>query len=290
MYNGAINVLKPPGMTSHDVVSFIRKTYSIKKVGHAGTLDPAAAGVLPIYIGSATRLIEYLSVCDKTYRVELTFGYQTDTGDDTGSVINRTSFTMPSAAQINNALSSFLGLSTQIPPMYSAIKIAGKKLYEYARRGLEIERQPRGIYISAINLLKINSDSILFDVSCSKGTYIRTLCADLGEKLAIPSVMSFLIRTQVGSFKLADSYTLEEIACNKDMCIIPPDHTISHIPHLVLSPNHSTAFINGQRIAYDNTGNDLYRIYDTNGIFLGIATTNKHLGYLNPLKVIQLND
>lgn len=289
MYNGAINVLKPPGMTSHDVVSYIRRIYSLKKVGHAGTLDPAAAGVLPVFIGSATRLIEYLSACDKSYRVELTFGYQTDTGDDTGLVINSTLFTMPSEAVINNTLYSFLGSSAQIPPMYSAVKVAGKKLYEYARRGVEIERQPREITISKINLLRINSDSLLFDVICSKGTYIRTLCADIGKKLSIPAVMSFLIRTRVGSFKLSDSYTLEEISNNKEQVLIPPDHTITHIPHLVLSPYQSSCFINGQRIAYDKNGNILYRIYNTNGDFLGIATTDEKTGYLNPLKVMPLN-
>ena len=140
--SGALNILKPPGMTSHDVVSFIRRTLGIKRVGHAGTLDPAAAGVLPIFFGNATRLIEYSTETTKDYRVQLTFGYTTDTGDDCGQIIVRKFFTMPSVTEITNTLQSFVGETQQVPPMFSAIKIAGKKMYEYARMGQANELSP----------------------------------------------------------------------------------------------------------------------------------------------------
>lgn len=182
MTSGLINVLKPPGMTSHDVVSFIRRTYHLKRVGHAGTLDPAASGVLPVALGSATRLLEYMTDTDKSYRVELTIGYETDTGDDTGAILNNAVCVMPVKTEIEKVLSSFIGTIEQIPPMYSAIKIQGKKLYELARAGITVERQPRIITIHNITLLHIDDTRILFDVTCSKGTYIRSLCSDIGKK------------------------------------------------------------------------------------------------------------
>jgi tRNA pseudouridine55 synthase len=168
MQSGIINVLKPPGMTSHDVVSFIRRLYGIKRVGHAGTLDPAAAGVLPVFIGNATRLVEYLADAGKSYRAELTFGFETDTGDDTGKIINRCPCTVLDSTQIKETLASFLGVNEQIPPMHSAIKIGGKKLYELARQGQVVERKPRKIVIDSISLITESQSRIVFDVTDRK--------------------------------------------------------------------------------------------------------------------------
>ena len=184
MTTGIINVLKPPGMTSHDVVAVIRKIYRQKRVGHAGTLDPAAAGVLPVFVGPATRLIEYTTDTRKSYRVELTFGYETDTGDDTGNVtaISDTC-SLPSVGQITHILPEFIGDIEQVPPMHSAIKHHGTRLYELARQGISVERVSRTITIDDIRIIHASGPRLLFDVQgCSKGTYIRTLSAAISAK------------------------------------------------------------------------------------------------------------
>ncbi|MDF2572492.1 MAG: truB [Sporomusa sp.] len=271
MQSGVINVLKPPGMTSHDVVAFVRRLYSIKRVGHAGTLDPAAAGVLPVFIGNATRLVEYLADADKSYRAELTFGLETDTGDDTGQVITSRSYTKPSLSQISEVLTTFLGVTEQIPPMYSAIKVDGKKLYELARAGQVIERKPRRILIDDIALVKEFDTGFVFDVSCSKGTYIRTLCADIGNKLNCLAVMSFLVRTRVGGFSLKQSLTLEEIAENKQQAVQNPDIVLTHLPAIILSEQESQAVKNGRTIGCAKSGADLVKMYDCQNNFIGIG-------------------
>lgn len=275
MSHGILNVLKPPGMTSHDVVSFIRRTYRLKRVGHAGTLDPAAAGVLPVFLGQATRLIEYQADADKSYRAELTFGYTTDTGDDTGEIIESRPFTMPEEKTIRECLNSFEGIIQQVPPMHSAIKVGGKKLYELARAGITIDRQPRSITIHAISLIAVSSQSILFDVTCSKGTYIRTLCLDIGQRLNIPSVMSFLVRTRVGAFHLTSSHSLEEIAAGRDSLLLSEELAVSHLDILRLDQADSTAFRNGRKVSPGNNGvmeNRQLRVYDYTGTFIGIAS------------------
>jgi len=211
--DGILNVLKPPGMTSFDVVSYLRSILKIKKIGHAGTLDPGAAGVLPVCIGRATKSIEYLMDKDKSYRVELTLGVSTDTQDAEGQVLERHQVDL-TEQQIVECINHFIGKTKQIPPMYSAVKVRGKRLYELARTGATIEREAREVEIYSINILKIfeNNTKVLFDVTCSKGTYIRTLCADIGEKLGCGGHMSFLIRTKAGIFDICHALTLEDIA------------------------------------------------------------------------------
>jgi tRNA pseudouridine55 synthase len=291
MSNGLINVLKPPGMTSHDVVSFIRRTYHLKRVGHAGTLDPAAAGVLPVALGSATRVLEYMTNTDKSYRVELTIGYETDTGDDTGTIINSISCSMPRKIEIEKTLASFIGTIEQIPPMYSAIKIQGKKLYELARAGITVERQPRTITIHSINLLHIDDTRILFDVTCSKGTYIRSLCTDIGQKLNCPVVMSFLVRTHVGCFSLEKAFTLQEIEQNPLNAILPLDYALQYMPKLVLKPEMAQAFKYGQSIinhTLKESDQTLLRIYEQESLFIGIGQKNTDTAVITPIKVIKL--
>lgn len=284
MANGFINVLKPPGMTSHDVVSFIRKTYGLKRVGHAGTLDPAAAGVLPVALGQATRLIEYTTAADKAYRAELTLGYATDTGDTTGQIIDRKTVSMPARSQILSALAALTGEIEQIPPMHSAIKIAGKKLYELARDGITVDRKPRPVHISQLSLIEAANHTILFDVTCSKGTYIRTLCSDIGNQLGVPAVMSFLIRTRVGAFLLADSFSIEEIAENPEAALLAADTALDHIPELNLSGSQAQKFCFGQTLSCPGNDQELVKVYDNTCRFLGLGKLSSNL--LVPVKVM----
>lgn len=288
MHNGFLNVLKPPGMSSHDVVSFIRRIYGQKKVGHAGTLDPAAAGVLPIALGQGTRLLEYVTDASKTYRAELTLGYETDSGDDTGNIIRSSPFTMPEPDEINCVLQQFCGENKQTPPMYSAIKVNGTKLYELARKGVSIDIPERTIYIDSISLLDRQNSHFLFDVNCSKGTYIRTLCMDIGKKLNIPAVMSFLIRSRVGDFSLSAAYTLEEIQNDPLSAMQSIDSILNHIPVVYLNSSEAAAFRQGQKIRKDFTEDSitLLRIYDELKEFVGIGTYNKERLCIVPTKVI----
>lgn len=208
--DGVLNVLKPPKMTSHDVVSEVRRALSIKKVGHTGTLDPMAAGVLPICVGRATKIVDYLQNDHKTYRAELTLGQVTDTEDCWGEVLEQSDVNIEENV-IREAVLSFIGEINQVPPMYSALKVNGKKLYELAREGKVIERKSRLRTIFSIDIIEIKGKTVLFDVSCSKGTYIRTLCSDIGKKLGVGGHMSFLIRIKSGMFDIKNTVTIEEI-------------------------------------------------------------------------------
>jgi tRNA pseudouridine55 synthase len=214
--NGIINVLKPPGMTSHDIVNYIRLLKGIKKVGHTGTLDPGAAGVLPVCVGKATRVAEYLISYDKCYRAECTLGASTDTQDSFGRVLEVRDASCLAVGDIEAMLMTFVGSQEQIVPMFSAVKVQGKKLYELARAGQRLEREARRINVYSIKLLDYEdlgtpAPRVLFEVTCSKGTYVRTICHDLGQRLGYGGYMSFLIRTRVGVFDLSKSVTLEEL-------------------------------------------------------------------------------
>jgi len=218
--NGILNILKPPGMTSHDVVSFARRLLGTKKIGHTGTLDPGVAGVMVLCVGKATRLVEYLLDSGKAYRCELTLGKATDTQDAFGQVVSEKKSFLINHARLEEVIEQFRGKIQQVPPMYSAVRHQGKKLYELARTGQEVERRAREVEIKSLQILNcqnfINSgltfdSKVIFDVECSKGTYIRTLCADIGEKLGCGAYMSYLVRTAVGKFFLKDSWSLEEL-------------------------------------------------------------------------------
>ena len=212
--DGILPLWKPKGLTSHDCVAKLRKIYQTKKVGHTGTLDPEVEGVLPICIGEATKVVQFLTDTKKTYIAELKLGQTTETEDSYGETIEDVDVDrFPSTEEIDDVLASFQGEITQIPPMYSAVKVNGRKLYEYARANETVERPKRQVNILEIERLSINpeEDTIGFKVVCSKGTYIRTLCVDIGEKLGYPAHMSFLKRTQTGSFTEEESSTFEEI-------------------------------------------------------------------------------
>ena len=196
--DGVFNVLKPPDMTSYDVVAFLKRALQTKKIGHGGTLDPDAAGVLPVFAGSATRLLEFAVEGQKEYLVELTLGKRTDTGDDSGSVIEELPVPGLTEAQVLVTLAKFKGPQMQVPPMYSALKVEGKKLYELARKGIEVEREARPIEIYKLELKALLGNKLTLAVECSKGTYIRVLVEDIAKALGTCGTMSFLLRTQVG--------------------------------------------------------------------------------------------
>ncbi len=211
--DGIINVYKEAGFTSHDVVAKLRGILKQKKIGHTGTLDPEATGVLPVCCGKATKVCELLTDKDKSYRAVCRLGVETDTQDMTGTVLNECDTDMITEEQLRECINSFVGQTEQIPPMYSALKVNGKKLYELAREGKIVERKPRKITISEIDIVDINLEEKTFtmDVTCSKGTYIRTLCHDIGKKLGVCAAMEKLVRTRVSVFKIEEALTLNDI-------------------------------------------------------------------------------
>ncbi len=207
--DGVLLVHKPAGMTSHDVVNRIRKIFHTKKVGHCGTLDPEATGVLVLCIGKATKALQFLMSETKEYQATLVLGQATDTYDASGQVVDQKTF--QGVFNVDNVLQSFVGLQEQLPPMYSAIKVNGKKLYEYARNHEKVEVQPRSIVIHRIKLIDQHDQFITFRVQCSKGTYIRSLCVDIGQKLGYPAHMQKLVRLASGHFRLENCFSLEDI-------------------------------------------------------------------------------
>lgn len=209
--DGIVNIMKPAGMTSHDVVARLRKVYQTKKVGHTGTLDPDAVGVLPVCVGQATRLVEYFTEKDKTYKVILKFGSETNTQDASGEVTVETELPVLSKAEFCAVVEQFIGEIQQTPPMYSAVKKNGKPLYKLAREGVAVEIEPRPVVIHAIKVLMYNKESAMLEVHCGKGTYIRTLCQDLGRACGSSAHMIYLMRLSSGAFHIADAVPLERV-------------------------------------------------------------------------------
>lgn len=270
--NGFLNVLKPPAMSSHDVISCLRRIYRIKRIGHAGTLDPAAAGVLPVAVGSATRLVEYMSSCDKFYRAQVLLGKNTDTGDYTGEVVVKQNFTMPTKEQIESALQKFCGTIEQIPPVYSAIKINGAKACDLARKNIDVQLAARKVEIYSLQLVDLLPDGFLIDVHCSKGTYIRSLCSDIGKALQIPATMGLLVRTAVGAFKLTEASTLEEIGKMPKDYLQDFTFLSGLMAHCDVSDALLTAFCHGQKIDYisDYTDDTSILVY-SGDTFVGVG-------------------
>ena len=291
--DGFVNLLKPPGMTSHDAVGYVRRQLGEKKVGHAGTLDPGAAGVLPIAVGRATRLIEYLDGVDKSYRAELLFGYATDSGDDSGQVLEQDdSFEMPSKEKLEEAFHDFTGTITQVPPAHSAIKINGRRACDLLREGQKVDIPARQVQIHSLKLMYVGQRHIVFDVECSKGTYIRSLCTDLGSRLGIPATMSFLVRRSVGKFALEDAISVEELAKRKTEALLPMDSYLEHIMAYDLPAGRLKAFVNGllthdrQFAAMHHAAADVnLRVY-SQGQFIGMGHFDVSQQAVLPDKVI----
>lgn len=269
--DGVFNVLKPPGMTSHDVIGFLRRALNTKKIGHGGTLDPDAAGVLPVFAGAATRLLSYAMEGRKQYIAEFTLGEQRDTGDDSGTVVKTMPIPELTVAQLQEVLQGFLGQQLQMPPMYSAVKINGQKLYQLARKGVEVERQARPIEIYKLELLDFTSTKFTVAVECSKGTYIRVLGEDIATALGTCGTMSFLLRTQVGSYLLNEAHTLQEIAANPQGCCAEPITAVEHLPKLVLTANQAARLTNGVRTTVNGTIDGQYILLGPENEFLGIG-------------------
>ena len=279
--NGIINIDKPKGFTSHDVVAKLRGILRTKKIGHTGTLDPDAVGVLPVCVGYATKVADMLTASEKEYVAEVTLGSKTDTQDASGTVLATAEVTV-TEADIRRVAQSFLGDSMQIPPMFSAIKQDGKKLYELARQGVEVERQPRPITIHEIEVLDVQLEEKKFTirVQCSKGTYIRTLCQDIGEQLGCFAHMSALKRTKSGRFELKDSLTLDEIetrAKAEDFSfLLPVDQVFEELPSLYLSQRKAELMCHGVQVRTPGlVEGKTYRVYDEKGNFLSISLASQ---------------
>lgn len=275
--NGIVNINKPKGFTSHDVVAKLRGILRTKKIGHTGTLDPDATGVLPICVGRATKVADMLTATNKEYVAEVTLGAETDTQDASGQVINSAEVVV-TKEEILEALPKFLGEIYQIPPMYSAIKQNGKKLYELAREGKEVEREPRRIEINEIEVLAFDlaNNRFTMRVACSKGTYIRTLCQDIGRELGCFGHMSELLRTKSGRFGIKEAYTLSEVEdmMNKDdlSFLQPIDKVFEEYPAICITDDKADRVCNGVKVRVSglNEGS-VYRVYDQKNNFLTIS-------------------
>jgi tRNA pseudouridine55 synthase len=297
---GVLPVIKPVGFTSHDVVAKVRGILGIRRIGHTGTLDPKVTGVLPLCIGRATRIVEYIQDLPKEYEAVLTIGLATDTEDMTGHIISQLEQVSLSPIDIERVVHSFIGVIDQTPPMYSAIKVEGQRLYDLARQGKSIERKSRKVEIYELEIMDVQTNlahpQIHFRVKCSKGTYIRTLCVDIGKALGYPAVMSELIRTASGTITLAQCLTLAEIAELKkqntiETRIIATDAAISHLPAWNVSAQESLQVLQGKVIYATSAANQLVpnqslvRLYSPENYFLGIFRWHAEQNTITPEKV-----
>lgn len=277
--NGILIINKLKGYTSHDIVAKVKKITG-EKVGHTGTLDPLATGVLPLLIGKGTLCSKYLMDHDKTYKVILKLGIKKNTGDGEGEILQEENVNenLLKEQKVKNVLNNFLGEQEQIPPIYSAIKVNGKKLYEYARKGQEVEIKPRKITIYYIQLLKIDKENkeIEFEVSCSKGTYIRSLCEDIAKKLGTVGYMKELQRTRVGIFKIDQAISVEELDENTiQENIITIEELFKDLENIELNERKLQMFLNGVKLSF-KIKDGIYKIYN-NQKFIGIGVVKDNL-------------
>ena len=305
MIHGVINIYKEKGYTSHDIVAKLRRILRQKKIGHTGTLDPDAEGVLPVCLGGGTRLCDMLTDKDKTYRAVMLLGKETDTQDISGTVLKEMSVTV-TEEQVKAAAESFIGDYEQIPPMYSALKVNGKKLYELAREGKTIERAARPVRILELTIEEINLPRVIMTVTCSKGTYIRTLCHDIGEKLGICACMEELTRTRVGIFEIQDALRLSEVeelqkkksegeSVSQELLehIIPVDQMLKQYPAFEMKEGMDRFLYNGNSLFPNQfTGTSAekkvsgwVRIYDSQGHFCGVYQYDMQKKCYRPVKM-----
>ena len=293
---GVIPIDKPAGITSFGAVARMRKILNMKKIGHAGTLDPMATGVLPILIGSATRFLDYLPCKDKRYTAIVQLGFTTDTLDTTGEILSRSEqhITRP---ELDEAVKCFIGDIAQIPPMYSAVQKDGVRLYELARKGEVIEREPRKVTIYSLNILDFDeaAQELTMDVSCSAGTYIRTLADDIGRKLGCGACLAGLRRTEGSGFKLAGCYSFEEIEeyaakGRLEKRIIPIEDALAFYPAVYVSEKQAQRFSNGGELDLERlkgtVPDGLYRVFDPEELFLGLGEADTAAGILKAKKVM----
>ena len=282
MIHGVINIHKEKGYTSHDVVAKLRGIVGQKKIGHTGTLDPDATGVLPVCLGKATKLCDMLTDKNKTYETVMLLGKVTDTQDISGTVLSEGAIDALDDESVKDVILSFVGDYMQVPPMYSALKVNGKKLYELAREGIEVERKARPVTILDIQIKEINLPRVRMEVSCSKGTYIRALCHDIGQKLSCGACMEELIRTRVSRFKLEDSLTLSQVQELKesgvlDKILVPIDEMFSDYEAITLKEEFMSFIYNGNTFMpkhvkqyIELVDGKMVRVYDDKGNFIAI--------------------
>ncbi len=301
MINGIINVYKEKGYTSHDVVAKLRGILKQKKIGHTGTLDPDAVGVLPVCLGKGTRLCDMLTDEKKTYVAGLLLGMETDTQDTSGTVLKTEDTTALTREQVEMTIASFVGNQMQIPPMYSALKINGKKLYELAREGKVVERKARPVTFYEIKILDMHLPHVKIEVTCSKGTYIRTLCHDIGQKLGCGGCMESLERTKVGRFLIEDSLTLKEIEALRNQQVQSEDHMdketysfihtvesmFSHLKAVKVPESLDKALYNGNNCCYryDLESGEEVRMYTSIGEFIGIYRYEREKNLFHIIKM-----
>ena len=298
MINGIMNIYKEAGYTSHDVVAKLRGIVKQKKIGHTGTLDPDAVGVLPVCFGSATKLCDLMTDKSKEYEAVLRLGITTDTQDLSGTILSESAVTV-GEADIERAIMRFVGGYEQLPPMYSALKVNGKKLYELAREGKEVARQPRHVDIPAIRILEMKAPEVRFVVSCSKGTYIRTLCADIGEHLGCGAAMAHLKRTRVGNFRIEDAVTLSQVEAfmqqgTFQQYVTAPDSVFMEYEGAVVRSGAERALLNGNKL-YPNQldfdlpvsfkDGDMLRVYNGRREFQAVYVFVKNEGVWKPFKM-----
>lgn len=275
---GIVIVNKPAGWTSHDVVAKLRRVLGERRIGHAGTLDPMATGVLPVFVGRATRAVEFMENADKEYIAQLRLGIRTDTQDITGKILSEQECNV-SHEQLLAVLEFFRGDIEQLPPMYSAIKINGKKLYEYARKGTEIERKPRKVSINELELVGQNGNSdYMLRIVCSKGTYIRSLCADIGDKLGCGGTMSALVRSRAGAYNLAQAHNMEEIIsagqAGVSEFMLSLESMFAMYPAVEASAADEKRCRNGLAPKTEKVPEGRFRLISENGEFLALCENN----------------
>ena len=277
--NGIVIVDKPQGWTSQDVTARLRRVFNTRRIGHGGTLDPMATGVLPVFVGRATRGVEFFEHAEKVYETVLRPGITTDTEDITGTVLTQTDATI-TAEMVEAVLPQFRGEILQIPPMYSALKINGQKLCDLARKGREVERQPRPITIHELTLLGVDEAGIQLRVRCSKGTYIRTLCKDIGQALGCGGCMAALRRVQAGEYTITESVPLEVLleTAEPEQYLRPVDSMFRNLPAVTLSPKQEIRCRNGNSFSI-SMEDGTYRAYGQNGEFLMLAKVEAGVMY-----------
>jgi tRNA pseudouridine55 synthase len=276
MTEGILNIDKPPGLTSHDVVNRVRRLAGLRRVGHAGTLDPLATGVLLVCLGRATRLVEYLVGQPKTYETVIRLGQSTDTYDAEGQVVAERPYTPITPDDLGHALAQFRGPIQQTPPLYSAIKRAGQPLYKLARQGIAVEVAAREVTIEELEVTAVNLPFLSLRVACSSGTYIRSLAHDLGEVLGCGGHVMALRRTAVGDFKIATALPLDHLTPeNLNSCLLPMETAVAHLPRLDVSAEAATRLLQGQPIPRPNQPEaNLAQVYGPQNNFLGIVTAD----------------
>ena len=297
MYHGIINVYKEKGFTSHDVVAKMRGICGQKKIGHTGTLDPDAEGVLPICLGKATKVCDMLTDSDKIYRAVMLLGVETDTQDMTGEILQQKSTSDLTEKMVRETVASFTGTISQVPPMYSALKVNGKKLYDLARAGVTVERKAREITIHQIEIEEVTFPRVQMTIHCSKGTYIRTLCHDIGQKLGCGAAMESLVRLQAAGYRLEEAFRLKELQCLKDTgelytAVQPVENVFSEYPALQVKDEADRLLKNGNALSVrqfisvpENAYHSPVRVYDISGKFCAVYEYRKEKTVFCPMKM-----